>query len=112
VDELADVTITAEDADWLAGFIHRLISDRLAACGNIIPAVRSVYVWDGRVQEGAEALALIHTRRSLVDAIIERVDREHPDQTPQVLVLAVSAAHPGYREWLLESTGRPEAAEG
>lgn len=106
MDELADVTITAEDPDWLADFTRRLVNDGLAACGNIIPGVRSIYTWQGSVEEGSEALVLLHTRKDLVEQIIERADQEHPDDTPQVLALTVAEAHPGYRDWLVSSTVR------
>ncbi|HIV58336.1 MAG TPA: divalent-cation tolerance protein CutA [Candidatus Stackebrandtia faecavium] len=105
MDELTDVTITAEDANWLAEFTTRLINDGLAACGNIVGGVRSVYTWQGKVEQGTEALLVLHTRKQHVSAIIERVDAEHPDDTPQVLALPVSDAHPGYRDWLLQATG-------
>jgi periplasmic divalent cation tolerance protein len=104
VDEIVDVTITAADADWLAEFTRRLVDDRLAACGNIVPAVRSIYRWEGAVEDDAEALVLLHTRRSLVARIIERADREHPYGTPQVMAVPVVEANPAYREWILRET--------
>ncbi|WP_067676025.1 divalent-cation tolerance protein CutA [Nocardia miyunensis] len=103
-EELVDVTITADDAEWLAEFTRSLVADRLAACGNIIPAIRSIFSWEGAVQEDAEALVVLHTRGSLVPAIIARADRDHPYDTPQVLAVPVSNAHPGYRQWVLDST--------
>lgn len=105
MDEITDVFISCDDAEWLAGFTRGLVGDGLAACGNIIDGVRSIYTWDGQVQDGSEALVILHTRAGLVDAIIERVDAEHPDDTPQVLAVPVDRAHPGYRRWLLDTTG-------
>ena len=107
MDELADVTITAADPDWLADFTRRLVADGLAACGNLVPGIRSLYAWDGEVQDDREALVILHTRRALVPAIIERADAEHPYETPQVLVLPVVDAAPRYRDWLLASTSVP-----
>lgn len=104
MDELVDVTLTAEDPEWLAEFTRRLVNDGLAACGNIVPRVRSIYTWEGKVEDGNEALVFLHTQRKHVDRIIERADQEHPDDTPQVLALTVADAHPGYREWLLGVT--------
>jgi periplasmic divalent cation tolerance protein len=105
VDEIADVFITAEDPEWLAEFTRRLVGDGLAACGNIIPGVRSIYTWQGSVEDGSEALVVLHTRRELVPAIIDRTNDEHPDDTPQILAVPVTEANPGYREWLVASTG-------
>jgi periplasmic divalent cation tolerance protein len=104
VDEIVDVTITAADADWLAEFTRRLVEDRLAACGNIVPAIRSIYRWEGAVEDDAEALVVLHTRRSLVAQIIERANAEHPYDTPQVMAVPVVAANPAYREWVLRET--------
>lgn len=104
MDELVDVTLTAQDPEWLAEFTRRLVNDRLAACGNIIPRIRSIYTWEGKVEDGSEALVILHTRRQHVERIIARADQEHPDETPQVLALPIRDAHPGYREWLLDVT--------
>ncbi|WP_040789552.1 divalent-cation tolerance protein CutA [Nocardia paucivorans] len=103
-DELVDVSVSSGDPEWLAGFTRRLVEARLAACGNIISGVRSVYRWDGRVHDDTENLVVLHTRRSLVPAIIERADAEHSDETPQVLAVPVVDAHPGYRQWVFDST--------
>ncbi|MGW5571190.1 divalent-cation tolerance protein CutA [Nocardia thailandica] len=103
-EQLVTVTITAESADWLADFTRALVADRLAACGNILPAVRSIYAWDGAVQDNAEALVLLHTRATHVPTIIARADKEHPYDTPQVLAVPVADAHPGYLAWVLEQT--------
>ena len=105
MDEICDVTITADDAEWLAGWVRRLVEDRLAACGNIdVGRVRSIYRWEGVVEDGEEVRVTLHTRRSLVPAIIERADADHPYDTPQVLAVPVVAAHPGYHRWVLDST--------
>lgn len=103
-ESLVTVTITAESADWLATFTRGLVADRLAACGNVIPAIRSIYAWEGEVHDDAEALVLIHTRASSVDEIIRRAGVEHPYDTPQVLALPITESHDGYHEWVLAQT--------
>lgn len=102
--DLADVTITAADAEWLAGFVRSLVDDGLVACGNIVPQIRSIYTWQGKTEDDVEALAILHTKVALVQKIIEHVDAEHPDETPQVLEIPISESHPGYREWLMAAT--------
>jgi periplasmic divalent cation tolerance protein len=79
-------------------------NDRLAACGNIVPRIRSIYRWEGAIEDDAEALVVLHTRQSLVPAIIERANREHLYDTPQVLAMPVIDANPAYRDWILAST--------
>jgi periplasmic divalent cation tolerance protein len=109
VDELADVTITAADEEWLANFTRQLVSEGLVACGNIVPRVRSIYTWEGKVEDDTEALVILHTRRSLVRKIIERTKEEHADDVPQVIALAVSEVNPDYCDWLLKTTARAVA---
>lgn len=111
MDELADVTITAESAEWLADLARRLVEERLAACGNVVEQVRSIYRWEGAVEDDNEALVLLHTRHSLVPEIVELVGREHPYDTPQVLALPVIGAHPGYQRWVLDSTREPSESD-
>jgi periplasmic divalent cation tolerance protein len=103
-DEIVDVSITADDPVWLTEFTRRLVIDRLAACGNIVPGIRSIYRWDGHIHDDNQTMVILHTRTSLVPAIIARADSEHADDTPQVLAVPVVDAHPGYRQWVLDST--------
>ncbi|MTE14524.1 divalent-cation tolerance protein CutA [Nocardia aurantiaca] len=103
-DELVDISITGPDEEKLAEFTRKLVDSRLAACGNIIPSIRSIYRWEGEVRDEREALVVLHTRQSLVKAIIDFADKEHPYDTPQVLAVPVTDVHPGYKQWVLDST--------
>lgn len=104
MEEICDVTITAEDTDWLVSHTRQLVEEGLAACGNIVPGVRSVYRWEGAVEDDAEALVILHTRRVLVDRIIERTNREHPNEVVQILAVPVVQADPAYHRWVIDST--------
>jgi periplasmic divalent cation tolerance protein len=102
--EFCEVVVTAEDADWLAGFTRTLVDERLAACGHVIPAVRSVYRWEGAVHDEAEARVGLHTRRSLVRAIVVRTAELHPYDVPCVIALPLVDGNPAYLEWLAAET--------
>lgn len=65
---------------------------------------------DDKIEDDAEALVVLHTRQSLVPAIIERATSEHPYDTPQVLAVPVIDANPAYHEWVLASTRSPDSA--
>jgi len=104
VEPIVDVTITAPDAEWLADFTRRLIEDRLVASGNITENVRSIYRWQGEIEDATEAKVTLHTRVSLVPMIVERTNAEHPYDVPQVLAVPVVDANPAYRRWVLDST--------
>ena len=101
---IVEISITADDAQWLAEFTRRLVQDRLAACGNLVPVVRSIYRWQDEIQDSQEALVLLHTRSALVSAVIERTTAEHPYDQPQVVVRPIAQSSPGYHRWVLEAT--------
>ncbi|WP_062998686.1 divalent-cation tolerance protein CutA [Nocardia jinanensis] len=103
-NDLVDVTVSGPDEEWLAEFTHRLVTDRLAACGNIFPDVRSIYRWEGAVEDASEAVVVLHTRASLVPAIVERANAEHPDEVPQVVAVPVADVNPAYGQWILDET--------
>jgi periplasmic divalent cation tolerance protein len=106
-EQFCEVVITAADADWLAGFTRALVEERLAACGHVIPAIRSVYRWESAVHDEAEARVALHTRRSLVDAIVERTRQAHSYDVPCIIALPVVGGNPAYLEWLAAETRDP-----
>jgi periplasmic divalent cation tolerance protein len=110
--EICEVVVTADDADWLAGFARRMVEDRLAACGHHITAIRSVYRWQGEVHDEPEARVALHTRTALVPAIVERAGRDHPYDVPCVIALPVAGGNPAYVQWVLEETLRPRGPHG
>ncbi|GAB3819390.1 divalent-cation tolerance protein CutA [Micromonospora zhanjiangensis] len=102
--EICEVVVTAGSAEWLVEFTRRLVDDRLAACGQNIAAIRSVYRWDGEVQDDPEARVALHTRLSLVPRIVQRANDEHPYDVPCVIALPVIAGNPAYVDWVLAET--------
>jgi periplasmic divalent cation tolerance protein len=105
-EEFCEVVVTAADADWLAGFTRTLVEERLAACGHVIGPIRSVYRWDGVVHDEAEARVALHTRRSLVPAIVARTNELHPYEVPCVIALPLVGGNPAYLEWIATETGQ------
>jgi periplasmic divalent cation tolerance protein len=107
-EEFCEVVVTADDADWLAGFTRTLVEERLAACGHLSP-IRSVYRWDGAVQDESEVRVGLHTRRSLVPAIVARAGELHPYDVPCVIALPLVGGSPDYLRWLAAETRSPGA---
>jgi periplasmic divalent cation tolerance protein len=105
--EFCEVIITAGDPDWLASFTKRLVEDRLAACGQSITAIRSIYRWQGEVHDDPEARVALHTRASLVPVIVERTNEEHSYDVPCVLALPIIDGNPAYLEWIKSETREP-----
>lgn len=103
-DRIVEVVVTADSADWLADWTRSLVNDRLAACGQNIATIRSIYRWEGEVQDDAEARVALHTRESLVPAIVERARAEHSYDVPCVIALPVIGGNPAYLDWVREQT--------
>lgn len=99
-EDFCEVIITADDADWLAGFTRTLVEERLAACGHTIAVIRSIYRWNGAVQDDQEARVALHTRRALVPAIVDRTNQLHPYDVPCVIATPIVAGDPAYLRWI------------
>lgn len=94
---------TAPDAEVAARIARTLVDEGLAACANILPGMRSVYRWQGRVEEAAEAVLILKTRAERSAELLARLRALHPYQQPCGLVLPVAGGLPGYLAWLAES---------
>lgn len=103
---LVSVSITGPSEEWLAAHARSLVDARLAACGNVVPSIRSIYRWEDGIEDDAEALLVLHTRLANVEAIIERTNAAHPYDTVQILATEVVAADPAYERWAMEATER------
>ena len=103
-ESVCEIVITAADESWLVEFTRSLVDDRLAACGQLLSPIRSIYRWDNAIQDDAEVRVALHTRTSLVPAIIERTRAEHAYEVPCVLALPVQTGNLDYLAWVIEST--------
>jgi periplasmic divalent cation tolerance protein len=103
VSERVVVLSTVGKAEDAARIARALVERRLAACVNIVPGVRSVYRWQGRVEEDEERLLVIKTRRDRFDALREALVALHPYELPEAIVLPIEAGHAPYLAWLDES---------
>jgi periplasmic divalent cation tolerance protein len=86
---------------------HMLVDERLAACATIIPAVNSIYRWEGKVTSAPEIMIMLKTSAEQIPALEARIRALHTYVTPEFLVLPVEAASKGYLEWLQESLRIP-----
>ena len=100
-------TTFANEAD-AARVARVLIEERLIACANLIPAARSLYRWQGAIQDEREVMALMNTRKQDWTALLSRLHELHPYETPECIAVRVAAGAPKYMEWL-ESALEPEA---
>jgi periplasmic divalent cation tolerance protein len=90
---------TREEAERIA---QALVTERLAACVNVVPGVASIYRWKGAVQKEDELLLVIKTRAEAVEALRARLVALHSYDLPEVVVIAIAGGHPPYLDWIAE----------
>ncbi|PSJ42117.1 divalent-cation tolerance protein CutA [Allosphingosinicella deserti] len=81
-----------------------LIDERLTACVNILGPCRSLYRWDGRIEDATEVAALFKTAAEQAEALIGRLAELHSYDLPAAAIWPISAATPGYAKWVLDET--------
>jgi len=96
------MTAPYEDAVKIA---RALVDERLAACVNIVKEVRSIYRWEGKVEDDTEALMVAKTRAELFDALSGRVRELHPYSVPEVIAAPLASGIKPYLDWIDEVTG-------
>lgn len=100
-EDVVVVLVTGPDQQTLEKLARRLVEERLAACVNVIPRVRSVYRWQGDVHEDDEALAVLKTTRSAIGPLRDRIHELHPYDLPEFLVLPLEAGSEAYLRWVV-----------
>ena len=105
-EEYCEVVVTG-GVDWLPGYTRTMVEERLAACGHQLLPIRSVYRWAGAVHDDPEARVALHTRRSLVPAIVARTAELHPYDVPCVIAMPLVGGDPAYLGWIGEETRDP-----
>jgi periplasmic divalent cation tolerance protein len=98
------VLVTASDADEAARLARALVDERLAACVNIVPGLRSLYRWQGRVEDAPEVLLLVKSVRPRLAAIVARVRALHSYSVPEVVAVPIVGGSEPYLAWLAAET--------
>jgi periplasmic divalent cation tolerance protein len=102
------VFVTTTNSEEAARIADALVSERLAACVNIIGAIESVYRWEGKITRDHEALMIIKTTDARYPELERRVKELHSYSTPEVLALKVEQGPAEYLKWLSDSTADEE----
>jgi len=102
------VLTTTANPEEAARLGRTLVSERLAACATLLPAVHSIYRWQGQVQSATETLLLLKTGAAQLTALEARLLQLHSYQTPEFLALEVNAGSASYLQWLLDAVGEAD----
>lgn len=92
----------AETAKYIAG---TLLTEERIACANIMPAIQSVFEWNGEVSSATESAAIFKTTAQHLEGLITRLGELHPYETPAILGWLVDETHPETMNWLLDTVG-------
>jgi len=97
------VFTTLPDRDAAQAIARTLVEERLAACVQFVDGLRSVYRWEGRIDESAECQLVAKTTPAAVTALVDRLRTLHPYDVPEILSLDATASA-AYGAWLQAET--------
>jgi len=98
------VYVTAPDRDAALRMARTVVTERLAACANVVEQVSSVYWWQGAVHEDSETAVILKTRQALVKKLTARLSELHSDDCPCVVSLMIEDGHPDFLNWVVRET--------
>ena len=105
------VFCSCPDPDTAQRLATTLVQERLAACVSVLPAMVSVYRWQGAVERADEVLLLIKTSRDRYPALEARLRALHPYELPALVAVESAAGLPAYLQWVVASTRPVECPE-
>lgn len=99
------VLVTFPSSELASTIGRAMIEERLAACVNLIPAVRSIFRWQDKITEETEVLAMFKTTIAAAPQLVERVTHLHPYDVPEALVVPVTDGLAAYLTYVATSVG-------
>lgn len=104
VDDIAVVFCTVPNIEVAERIAHAVVEARLAACTNIVPGLRSIYRWEGKICDETEVLLVIKTPKNRARDLAERIRTLHPYTTPEVIAIPVTSGLAPYLDWVRAET--------
>lgn len=95
------VTVGNEEEALTIG--RTLVEEKLVACVNLVPQIRSIYWWKGEVCDDQELLLVMKTTTSMFDSLQSRIRELHSYEVPEIVALSVAKGLPDYLKWVVES---------
>ena len=97
---------TFPDAEIARRISNELVSERFAACANILPAVESIYRWKEKIESGNETLVFFKVSEERQSAFQDKLRSLHPYDVPEIIFFAVVSGLPEYLHWVSENCGQ------
>lgn len=94
------VFCTFPDADTAAAVTKTLVGEKLVACGTLLPGARSIYEWEGKMEDASEVLVLFKTASPAYAKLEKRLLKLHPYDMPEIVALEAGATSKAYAAWV------------
>lgn len=98
------VFVTVPNEDEAVKIAKTLVEEKLAGCVNILKDVRSIYSWQGKIEDDSELLMVIKTKTTLFKELEKRVKELHSYTVPEIIGIEINEGFKGYLDWLSEVT--------
>jgi periplasmic divalent cation tolerance protein len=108
-DVIAFVISTFPDEETAASIVRDLIVKKLAACGTIIPKVRSIYCWKNEICDSQEALVLFKIAHRSIGEFEIALKKAHPYEVPEIVAFEATATSEAYAKWVLQNLDSTQA---
>jgi len=99
------VFVTCESKEQAERIAHAVVAERLAACVNVLPGIRSCYVWEKKLTWSDEVLLLIKTTQGRFTRLEDRIGKLHSYEVPEIVSVTIEDASRKYLDWIDESVG-------
>ncbi len=96
------VLITCKNATEAGRIARRLLDQRLIACANLVPQIRSIYRWEGKITSEKECWMILKSSRDLVPALRAEIEKLHSYSVPELIALPIIDGSPNYLNWIAE----------
>lgn len=96
---------TFPDRETAQRISNQLVSEKYAACANILPSIESVYRWKGKIESGNETLVFFKLSEDRQSAFQKKLCSLHPYEVPEIISIPISNGLPAYLRWVAENCG-------
>jgi periplasmic divalent cation tolerance protein len=94
------IYVTTPDRQTAEQIAEAVVTEKLAACANILDGVTSIFYWDGKLCRENEAVLILKTPKERVEELTERIKKLHPYDCPCVVALPIDSGNPDFFQWV------------